>query len=177
MENVKRSLGLLLCALLLTGAVTADAEAKKPWEKIRIPELNEIRMPEYQRVELANGMVVYLAEDHEFPLLELSATIEVGSIYEPADKLGLAEMTGSVMRTGGTTSRDGDAIDELVEARGLSVETWIGQNSGGAYVSALSGDTELGLELLADILRHPAFPEDKIKLAKEEQKAAISRRN
>ncbi|MBE0565040.1 MAG: insulinase family protein [Krumholzibacteria bacterium] len=177
MENVKRGLGLLALALLLTGTVTADAEAKKPWEKIRIPELNEIRMPEYRRVELDNGMIVYLAEDHEFPLLELSATIEVGSIYEPADKLGLAEMTGSVMRTGGTTGRDGDAIDELVEARGLAVETWIGQNSGGAYVSALAGDTDLGLELLADILRNPAFPEDKIKLAKEEQKASISRRN
>ena len=73
--------------------------------------------------------------------------------------------------------RSGDEIDELVEARGLSVETWVGQSSGGAYLSAMKEDTQLGLDLLADILRNPAFPEDKIKLAKEGEKAGISRRN
>jgi zinc protease len=177
MHNLKRSLGLLLVATVIAGAVAVDAQAKKPWEKIKVPELNPIALPDYQRVELDNGMIVYLAEDHAFPLVELSASIDVGAIYEPADKIGLAGMTGSVMRTGGTTTRSGDDIDELVEARGLAVETYIGQNSGGAYVSALVEDLDLGLELLADILRNPAFPEDKIKLAKEEQKASISRRN
>lgn len=155
----------------------AAATARKPWEKIPVPPLNEIRMPQYERVVLDNGMVLYLAEDHEFPLVELSATMEVGSIYEPEDKTGLAQMTGTVMRTGGTAARDGDQIDEMVESRGLAVETWIGQTDGGAYVSAMVEDTQLGLDLLADILMHPAFPEDKIKLAKEEQKAEISRRN
>ena len=48
----------------------------------------------------------------------------------------------------------------------MAVETGIGQTDGTAYLSALKEDTELGLELLADILRNPAFPEDKIKLAK-----------
>ncbi len=177
MHHLKRSGGLLLLLLLVAGSLTGSAEAKKPWEKIAIPQLGAIKMPAYERVELSNGMVVYLAEDHEFPLLELSATIEVGSNYEPADLVGLAEMTGTVMRSGGTTTRNGDDIDELVESRGLAVETYIGQNSGGAYVSALVEDTDLGLELLADILRNPAFPEAKIKLAKEEQKAGISRRN
>jgi predicted Zn-dependent peptidase len=57
------------------------------------------------------------------------------------------------------------------------VETWVGQSSGGAYLSAMKEDTDLGLELLADILRNPAFPEDKIKLAREMEKAGISRRN
>ncbi|RKZ19883.1 hypothetical protein DRQ50_01215 [bacterium] len=177
MKTMKRTGRVLLVAALLLTVAASAALAKKPWEKIKIPELNEITMPEYQRVELDNGMIVYLAEDHEFPLIQLSATIDVGSIYESEDKLGLASMTGSVMRTGGTTDRNGDAIDELVEARGLAVETWIGQTSGGAYVSAMSEDLDLGLELLAEILRKPAFPADKIKLAMEEQKAQISRRN
>ncbi len=168
---------MLLVLAVATLAVGSANAAKKPWEKIKIPELNEIKMPEYERVELDNGMILYLAEDHKFPLVQLSATVDAGSIYEPADKVGLASMTGSVMRTGGTTTRSGDDLDELVEARGLSVETWVGQSSGGAYLSAMKEDTDLGLELLADILRNPAFPEDKIKLAKEEQKAGISRRN
>jgi len=176
MKRIHPKTALLAFSLVCILAATA-AQAEKPWEKIKIPELNPIELPDYERVELDNGMVVYLAEDHEFPLVELSATIDVGSIYEPADKVGLADMTGEVMRSGGTTTRNGDDIDELVEARGLSVETWIGDNNGGAYLSAMKEDTQLGLELLADILRNPAFPEDKIKLAKEGQKAGISRRN
>jgi len=166
---------LLLTVFVIS--LAGGAEAKKPWEKIKIPELNDIETPEYVRQELDNGMVIYLAEDHVFPLINLSATIQVGSIYEPNDKVGLAAMTGGVLRTGGTTSRSGDDIDALVEARGIEVETWVGQSTGGAYLSALAEDTALGLELLGDILMHPVFDQEKIDLAKEEQKAAISRRN
>ncbi|MCP4573017.1 MAG: insulinase family protein [bacterium] len=169
--------GLLLIACLLLSLASTAALAKKPWDKIKTPELNEVKMPAYERVELANGMIVYLAEDHELPMVDLSATIDVGAIYEDPAKVGLANMTGTVMRSGGTVNRSGDDLDELVEARGLAVETFIGQNNGGAFLSAMSEDTDLGLELLADILMNPAFPEDKIKLAKEQQKAGISRRN
>ncbi len=173
-KSVQAGALLLLAAVLL---MPGSSQAKKPWEKIKIPQLHQIRMPDYQRVELDNGMVLYLAEDHELPLVDLSATIDVGSIYEPADKTGLASMTGTVMRSGGTATHSGDEIDEMVESRGMSVETWIGKTDGGARISALKDDMQLGLDLLADILRNPVFPEDKIKLAKEQQKAAISRRN
>jgi len=175
MKNTPLLVVLTLMAVLMT--VAGTVQAKDPWEKIKVPPLNEIRMPDYQRVQLDNGMVLYLAEDHELPLVNMRATIDVGSIYEPDDKVGLASMTGTVMRSGGTATRSGDEIDELVEARGMSVETWVGQTDGGAAVSALSEDTQTGLDLLADILRNPAFPEDKIKLVKEQQKAGISRRN
>lgn len=168
---------LLALASVLAAVPAAQAATKKPWEKIPVPELNSFSMPAYQRVQLASGMVVYLAEDHEFPLVELSATIDVGAIYEPAELVGLASMTGTVMRSGGTATHSGDQIDEMVEARGMEVETAIGATEGTAYLSALREDTALGLELLADILRNPVFPEDKIKLAREEQKAEISRRN
>jgi len=178
MNKMNRVLALgLLVLMVATVAVSGEATAKKKWEKIDIPELNEIKMPTYERVELSNGMIVYLAEDHKFPLVQLSATIDVGSIYESGDKVGLASMTGDVMRSGGTATTDGDALDELVEARGMVVETWIGGTEGGAYLSVLKEDTGLGMELLADILMNPVFPEDKIKLAKEGEKASISRRN
>jgi len=176
MKNLKRhALAGLLGLLVLS--LAAGALAKEPWEKIDIPELNEFQMPDYERVELDNGMVLYLAEDHFLPMLRLSATIRAGSIYEPADKVGLASMTGTVLRTGGAGDRTGDEIDALAEARGLVVETSIGQATGSAYLSCLKEDQALGLELLADILMRPRFAEDKIDLAKEEQKTAISRRN
>jgi zinc protease len=179
MKRAMRTTGGVLGVALLVLAVTAPGAAarKKPWEKFDYPALGKIEMPDYERYELPNGMVVYLAEDHEFPLIELSATIRTGSIYEPADKVGLAEITGRVLRTGGTDSHTGDEIDEMVESRGMNLETWIGGTEGGAYLSALPEDAELGLQLLAEILRRPRFDEDKIDLAKKEQKASIARRN
>jgi predicted Zn-dependent peptidase len=167
----------LVLVVGLTFAAESGEEREKPWEKIEIPELGEIKIPEYQRVELDNGMVVYLAEDHKLPLIQLSATVRVGGIYEPADKIGLASITGSVMRTGGTTTRTGDEIDALVEAKGMGLETWIGLETGGVYLSALKEDVNEGFELLADVLRNPVFDEDKIEIAKGQEKSAIARRN
>ena len=172
-----RKMLVLLAAVMVVTLAAGLAGAKEPWEKIKIPELNTFEMPDYERVELPNGMVLYLAEDHFLPMVELSAQIMVGSIYDPADKLGLASMTGGVLRTGGAGDRTGDDIDALVESRGLEVETWAGGATGGAYLSCLTEDVDLGLSLLADILMRPQFAEDKIDLAKQEQKAGISRRN
>jgi predicted Zn-dependent peptidase len=180
MHTTHRVAAILLPLVLVVGltfAAETGEEREKPWEKIEIPELGEIKIPEYQRVELDNGMVVYLAEDHKLPLIQLSATIRVGGIYEPAEKIGLASITGTVMRTGGTTTRTGDEIDALVEAKGMSLETWIGLESGGVYLSALKEDVNEGFELLADVLHNPVFDQDKIDIAKGQQKSAIARRN
>jgi zinc protease len=173
MRTIPAVLAILAFVLLAGGMATA----KQPWDKIKIPPLNTFEMPAYERVELPNGMVLYLAEDDFLPLIELSAQIRVGSIYEPPHLVGLASMTGSVLRTGGAGDRSGDAIDELVEDRGLQLNTWVGQTIGGAYLNCLVEDLDLGLDLLADILLRPQFAEDKLELAKQEQKAGISRRN
>ena len=80
-------------------------------------------MPEPRRVELDNGMVVMLLEDHELPLIDVIARVRTGGRLEPADKVGLASLTGAVLRTGGTTSMTGDEIDDFLESRAASIET------------------------------------------------------
>ena len=122
-------------------------------------------------------MILFLVEDHELPLINVSARIGVGSIYEPAGKVGLASITGSVMRTGGSANKSGDDIEEELESIAASVETGIGASSGFASMSVLKENLDVGLAILADILINPAFPEDKIELEKVQQKAGISRRN
>ena len=144
---------------------------------LRYPTLGDIEIPEVQRVTLSNGMRLFLLEDHELPLINVRARIRVGSIYEPAAKIGLASITGTVMRTGGTTSRTGDQIDELLESIAASVETGIGTTSGSASVSVLKEDIDTGLEILADVLMNPAFRPDKIQLAKIQHRSSIARQN
>jgi predicted Zn-dependent peptidase len=153
---------------------------KKPakhYKELTYPKLRDIEIPQIERVTLPNGMQLFLLEDHELPLIDMSARIRAGSIYEPADKVGLAAITGTVMRTGGTISKTGDEIDEQLEHIAASVETSIGLNSGFASMSVLKKDIDTGLATLADVLMNPAFREDKIELAKINHRSSIARRN
>jgi zinc protease len=147
------------------------------YKDLKYPKLREIQIPEIERVTLANGMHLFLLEDHELPLINMSVLLRTGSMYEPADKLGLASITGEVMRTGGTTTKTGDQIDEELESIAASVETGIGLDSGSASMSVLKGDLDKGLSILADVLMDPAFREDKIQLAKMQAHSMIARRN
>ncbi|NUO79618.1 insulinase family protein [candidate division KSB1 bacterium] len=171
----------LLCLTIglftLGGVANVALGQKSPKDKFTFPPLSPIVMPDIEKVELKNGMQLLLVEDQQYPTIDLRAMIGVGSIYEPADKIGLAAITGTVLRTGGTEKMTGDEIDQVVETLGATIETSVGQGSGYVNVSVLKEDIDKGLEILADLLMHPAFRQEKIDLAKIEQRAFISRRN
>ncbi|MEE9288722.1 MAG: insulinase family protein [Bacteroidota bacterium] len=175
---MKRYLNFFLGLLVLFGFVSeAGAQKAKHYKQLEYPPLREPVVPEPARYELPNGMILFLLEDHELPIIELSAIVRTGSRWEPAEKIGLASITGQVMRTGGTTTRTGDEIDDELEAIAASVETFIGRNSGGARVSMMREDVDDVLNFFADALMNPAFREDKIDLAKIQQRDGIARRN
>ncbi|MBI3951210.1 MAG: insulinase family protein [Acidobacteria bacterium] len=167
----------VLIALALILSFVGSSLAQKHYKELTYPKLNDIKVPKVERLTLPNGMKLYLLEDHELPLINVSARIRVSSIYESADKIGLAEVAGTVMRTGGTTTKTGDEIDEELERIAASVETGIGLNSGFASASALKKDIDTAFSILADIVMNPAFREDKIELAKIAQRSEIARRN
>lgn len=175
MKNI--SIRILGAAILCAMAMGEVAQAQKKVKDVTFPPLNQMAVPQPQKVTLDNGMTLYLLEDHNLPLVNIQAVLNCGSYLEPSAKVGLAEITGSVMRTGGTVHATGDKIDEQLEAIGASVETEIGLTTGSASANALSEYTETVLSVLADVLRYPVFEQDKIDLARTEQKAGISRRN
>ena len=102
--------------VLLGMPATVQAQVEKV-EELHFPPLPDLVIPEPQRVVLDNGLVVLLMEDHELPLVGVSAFIRTGSRLEPQGKIGLASLTGTVLRTGGTTSRTGDELDEYLESQ------------------------------------------------------------
>ncbi len=164
----------VLLAFVFVGASIAQ---KGPKYQFSFPTLHKLEMPDVQNVTLKNGMTVYLVEDHQYPTIDLRAMVRVGSIYEPGNKIGLASITGTVLRTGGTESMTGDEIDKMLETMGGTVETGIEEGSGYVYVSILKDNLDKGIDILSDILMHPVFSEDKIDLAKIEMRSSISRRN
>ncbi len=133
--------------------------------------------PEIERAVLDNGLIVFLLEDHELPLLEVRAIMRTGTIFAPADQVGLARTMGTVMRTGGTGAITGDDLDAELEFMAASIETGMGTEMGSARLSCLMRDAGRCLELFADVLRDPAFRQEKIDLALNQSREAIRRMN
>ena len=172
-------LGLVLFTVLLSFTVRfqAIADTPKHYTELEFEPLPEIELPEYDRYELDNGMVVYFVEDRDFPLVSGTAIIRTGSRFEPSNKVGLAELTGSVMRSGGTENHPAAELNSILEQKAASIETSINGSSGNASFSTLSEDLDTVFPLFAEVLRQPAFAADKFTLAKKQQQGAISRRN
>ncbi|MFQ5744200.1 MAG: M16 family metallopeptidase [Acidobacteriota bacterium] len=129
------------------------------------------------RHQLANGVVVYVVEDHTLPLVDISLTIRTGSYLEPADKVGLAGMLGSQMRAGGTTSMTASQLDEELAFLAARMSTAIGATRGRASLNCLTKDLDTALGLFFDVLRNPAFQQDRLDLAKSQALQAMERRN
>lgn len=176
MRGARLVTGLLLAAAALALAPPAPAQVDD-YRQIDYPELAEFEIPRPEVYELDNGMRIFLLEDHELPLVQVIARIRTGSLWEPAEKTGLAAIAGTVQRTGGTRSMNGDEIDDFLEARAASVETSIGSAVGFASMNCLVQDFDDVLPVFHEVLRYPEFSEDKIELAKVQANSGISRRN
>jgi zinc protease len=176
---LKYSLMMLTVVLLVIGLGRSPALAVTPrhYTELELPPAPELSIPEYSQFELSNGLKVYLLEDHELPLVGGSAMIYTGSRLEPSNKAGLAGIVGTVMRSGGTLAHPADELNQLLEQRAASVETSIDVANGNASFSALSEDLPEVMQLFAEVLRQPAFPQERIDITKNQLRGSIARRN
>jgi len=146
-------------------------------EQLKYPPLKPIEIPPVATFTLPNGLNLFLLEDHELPLVGGLALVRTGNLFDPPGKVGLATMTGMVMRTGGTKAKTGDQIDEELEDIAAHVESEIGETSGSVSFSALKENSGQVLAVFHDLLTAPAFRPDKIALAKTQLNSGIVRRN
>jgi len=174
----KKTIALLAFAAVLLALLTAPLAAQKnPKDPFEFPKLNPLKTPPVTQMTMKNGIRLFLIEDHRFPTIDMQGLFFTSSAFEPAEKTGLADLTGTVLRTGGTKGCSGDQIDRELETMAASIETAIGSENGSIYVSILKENLDKVLPIMADILRRPAFDQEKIDLAKIEARTNISRRN
>jgi zinc protease len=165
---------IALVLLFATVASAGDAALGDPRTMKFSPV--EFSPPEPARLVLENGLVVYLLEDHELPLVSLSATIRTGGWLDPQDKIGLAGLTGSVMRTGGGGGLTAAQVDDELEQFAIDINMSMGRQSGAASLDVLSKDFARGLRIFAGLLRQPAFESARVELAKLQTIEGIRRR-
>ena len=164
-------------ALTLFFASALTLLAQQPWTKIPIPPLPAFHPQEPKRIQLPNGMVIFLQEDHELPTIDGFARIQGGARSEPAAKVGLMSLYGEVWRTGGTKTQTGDQLDDYLEIRAAKVETDANDDSTIISLSCLKEDFPDVFKVFNQLLREPEFRADKLDLAKREAFDGISRRN
>jgi zinc protease len=187
-----RAMSKTIILSLIAAVALAQAPAKAPEKaaartalappasspaQLKYPPLKPVTIPDVEMFTLPNGMRVYLLENHELPVVSGTALVRTGNLFDPPGKVGLATITGSQIRAGGTTSKTGDEIDEQLENIAASVESSIGETSGQVSFSALKENTDEVMAVFYDVLTSPAFREDKLSLAKQQMASAILRRN
>jgi zinc protease len=158
-------------------ASSRAASQTTKWQQIPTPPLPAFHPPVPKRIELSNGMVIFLQEDHELPLIDGTARIRGGSHNEPAGKVGLVDLFSEVWRTGGTKTQTGDQLDDFLEVRAAKVETSGGPDSTEISLSCLKDDFDDVFKVFADLLQNPEFRADKLDIAQKQIYDAISRRN
>src|ERR1022692_541615 len=175
----RQRLMLWTLMVVLVSAVTAPTACAQAadWQQVKIPLLPAFHPQQPKRIELSNGMVIFLQEDHELPLIDGSARIHGGSRHEPAAKVGLVDLFSEVWRTGGTKTQTGDQLDDFLEVRAAKVETDGGPDSTSISLSCLKGDFDDVFKVFAELLQNPEFRADKLDLAQKQADNAISRRN
>jgi len=158
-------------------APTLQAQQQKPWEKIPIPKLHDFHPQQPKRIELKNGIVLFLQEDHELPFISGSILIPGGSRDEDPSKAGLIGLYGQAWRTSGTAKMDGDAMDDVLEAKAAHIETGGDDDSTALSWDSLKADSDQVFSLALDLFLHPKFDQERLDLAKQLEATGIVRRN
>ncbi len=120
-----------------------------------------IRIPPHQKFVLPNGLTVLLLEKHDVPLINISAIVKAGAAADPAGEDGLASVTAGLLRKG-TRTRTAQQFSADLDFTGGSFEADAGSDFTGIAAEFLSKDAAHGLELLADAVTQPSFPEAEV---------------
>lgn len=156
---------LILTLALLSGAACLG-QAQRPADLKYPPLQYEPPDPAACRTTFAGGLRGYIQEDHSLPVVSLTALANFGDAYVPKDKAGLGAVMSRTLITGGTATREGDAIEERIDFLGGSLSFNVGERTSSLTLWVLRKDLDEGLALFFDVLRHPEFRDVPLGLAK-----------
>jgi zinc protease len=150
---------------------STHADRSKPPEPGAPPEL---RLPKLQRATLSNGLKVILAERHEVPLVDFWMTADAGYAADQFAAPGTASMTSALL-DGGTGSRSALQISEQLAMLGAQVNANSNLDRSTIRLSSLKANLDPSLEIYADVILNPSFPESDFKRQQKQQIAGIQR--
>ena len=183
LPGARRSRGLagllsLSTLFLCLGSPIAQAgPVQTDWKKIKAPPLRDFKPQQPSRIQLDNGLTIYLQPNPELPLITVVGSIVGGSRDEPADKVGLSGLYAHTLRAGGTRSKTGDQVDDFLAARAAMVRWDEEIDSVNLTANFHKADFDDVMNVIIEMLAAPQFQQDKLDLGKRQLTTIISRRN
>jgi len=116
---------------------------------------DNFKVPKYEKIKLSNGLTVYLMEQHEVPLINVSAVFDAGSIND-GEQYGLATLTADALEFG-TQKYTKSQIEEITDFVGANLSTSAGKESAGVYASFAVKDQDKMFDVLQQVIVHPVF--------------------
>jgi len=158
LDDVPRSPADTDADVKLVNPYTPEFETAQDWRKAQ-PQPGpapELHLPVPTEFKLENGLKVLLVEDHALPVVTAEIVSRAGGVNNPQDKSGLATLTAEVMGDG-TTSRSLTQLAEDQESIGTMIGTSAGMDNSTVSMGLLTYHLDKGMELLSDVVEHPAF--------------------
>jgi len=176
MRRAAAALAPAVLVLLSTAAWAAPVAAPAPDPRaLTYPPLS-IAFPKPQKFLLPNGLLVYLFEDHELPLIDAAIDFKAGGVFDPPAKPGLASLAATLMRAGGTDQQTPDQVDEVLEFMPAQVSLGAGDDMLTGSVSAVKDKFPEALRIFAAMLRAPRFDSSRLEVEKARAIEDIRRR-
>ena len=167
---------LLLCLAILVSLTGCAAPQPKSPDQLQYPVL-DFQLPEVETLVLANGIRLYLKEDSELPLVQMTVMLGSGAMTTPAEKIGFASLFGSTWRTGGAGERTPEALDAYLDYLAADLSANMGPYSTELDLSLRSEDLAKGVAVLGDLLLRPTFAEERLELARLQAQESLRRQN
>ncbi len=133
--------------------------------------------PKPERIVLDNGLVVFLLEDHELPLIHLAMEFPLGTQNDPMDEVGMGAIFGDVMTQGGSLSRSPEEIERLLDKTAAALSFSVGLESASGAMRSRAQDFDQTFAVFADLLLHPQFRKDFLELSKARAVESLRRMN
>ena len=169
-------------ALAATAVLTAQDQPSPTQgvvKKGKVPvsrEILKIKLPKTAEADLPNGAHVTVLEDHRLPQVSFQIFIPgAGGYYDPADTPGLASFVAALMREG-TSSRTSEQISQQLEVMAATLNVAAGSSSLESTISGscLSDQFDRLIDMTADVLLHPSFPDDELARYKQRTRAGLT---
>lgn len=137
----------------------------------------EFSVPEIGRLSLPRETLLYVREDHELPLVQVSILFGEGELYETAGEEGLASLTAAALRGGGTGVLSPEEYDGAVEQIAALISAGAGPYTLSLSASFESRQLEEGLDLLFALLSNPGFDSSRLEVSRQQMIEGVRRRN
>jgi zinc protease len=172
---MKRILSSACLVLIAALSLTFSSLAQETLDRTQRPALGPtptVRLPKIQRAELPNGLNVWLVENHKLPLIACNLVLSAGSDREPVSTPGLASFTAAMLQEG-TAKRTSLQIADEIDGLGANLRVFAQPDYASASLDCLSKHFDAALDVYADVLTHPTFPETEFARVKNDRLTGI----